>query len=689
VDGRLSDLQRLVAAIGVVRPEMARLAGADWPELRDRLDALLDQVRRQSAPAPLLAARLRVLIATYAAVHQRIQEVLAAPPAPEPTEFSSPSRGQKSLGPAARVPPDGPPRFVNLAVLRAVDFGRIPANRPLAPHTAHLLRINIGAVSAESVVRDAVAQVFPASRLPPTVAGHWLEIAVASADFDTPTRTFPVFLPLRGQSWVCRCQPESSHTCRPGEREAHVLVPVRTPAAPGTAHLRIGVWFRTALVQSLALVADIASPPAAGAHAATVDYTLTANLSDLDSVPPRALSVITNQRPDGTHTLVFNSGTGEVTFTLAEGHLANAMATVRDMLLDFHVERVGRSRRSRLDARNAKRRNPFIGDLERLARNGWRLWASLFNQQPVRLRGAATGPANTIQIARVPSSGFVFPWAAVYDLPLDAAPDARYDVCRIVAAWDSAAPMLDGYPTACPASAEHRPSNTLCPFGFWGVRHSIEHPPSTVGRPLPREVRVVGEPAIVVVRSLGLDPDLTARHIDAIGKTLPGFSVIDVATRREACTALADHDLELVEFYCHGRADPERVWLEVGRDEQIHPEQITTWTVVDWAPPEEHWRATTPLVLLNGCHTAELTPQSPVSFVDCFAAANAGGVIGTEITLDQRLANEAGQLLLSHFASGVGVGEAVRRMRCDLLNKGNLAGLAYTAYCSADLRLVR
>jgi hypothetical protein len=97
------------------------------------------------------------------------------------------------------------------------------------------------------------------------------------------------------------------------------------------------------------------------------------------------------------------------------------------------------------------------------------------------------------------------------------------------------------------------------------------------------------------------------------------------------------------------------------------------------------------LVILNGCHTTQLTPLSPVNFVDTFAAARAGGVIGTEIALAQGTASEAIELFLDGFAGddGVGVGEAVRRMRLALLSKGNLLGLGYTAYCSADLRLVR
>lgn len=314
---------------------------------------------------------------------------------------------------------------------------------------------------------------------------------------------------------------------------------------------------------------------------------------------------------------------------------------------------------------------------------------SLFQQQPEKLLRVTAGPTNTIQVARIPATTFVFPWAAVYDLPLDPAPDSRLEPCPLVATWDDTAAQFANYPSRCPEDARHKAKNTLCPFGFWGIRHVIEHPPSAAGRTPPRQVQIVGEPHIVVVRSQDLDRGLGDRHIASVGHALPGLTLTSVASRDEACTALADHDLELVEFYCHGKGDSLRHWLEVGHGEEIHPEQIATWALADWAPPERHWHTTTPLILLNGCHTTELTPQSPVNFVDTFAAANAGGVIGTEITLHQSLANEAVELMLHHFAQGgFGMGEVLRRMRHDLLAKGNLLGLAYTAYCSADLRLV-
>jgi hypothetical protein len=92
-------------------------------------------------------------------------------------------------------------------------------------------------------------------------------------------------------------------------------------------------------------------------------------------------------------------------------------------------------------------------------------------------------------------------------------------------------------------------------------------------------------------------------------------------------------------------------------------------------------------VFINGCHTAELTPDALVSFVDIFSGLRAAGVIGTEVTLHQQIANEAAKHFLGSFLVGKPVGEALRIMRAQFLKKGNLMGLAYTPYCSASLKL--
>jgi hypothetical protein len=94
-------------------------------------------------------------------------------------------------------------------------------------------------------------------------------------------------------------------------------------------------------------------------------------------------------------------------------------------------------------------------------------------------------------------------------------------------------------------------------------------------------------------------------------------------------------------------------------------------------------------VFINGCHTAELTPELLVSFVDSFIGAYASGVIGTEVLLHQQIAGEAAEEFLMQLQNKLSVGQALREMRLHFLSKGNLMGLAYTPYCSAKLTLVQ
>ena len=50
-------------------------------------------------------------------------------------------------------------------------------------------------------------------------------------------------------------------------------------------------------------------------------------------------------------------------------------------------------------------------------------------------------------------------------------------------------------------------------------------------------------------------------------------------------------------------------YLVVGRDEKIRPDDIIAWEQSGW--PEDHWRDTSPLVFINGCHTTDITPEAP------------------------------------------------------------------------------
>jgi hypothetical protein len=134
-------------------------------------------------------------------------------------------------------------------------------------------------------------------------------------------------------------------------------------------------------------------------------------------------------------------------------------------------------------------------------------------------------------------------------------------------------------------------------------------------------------------------------------RRLSQFRILEHDSRAGFAGALAKSKLELVYVYCHGRrdhlpgSDAAIPYLEIGKQERISPGDIATWDVADW--DANHWRETSPLVLINGCHTAELTPEILVNFVDAFIGVYAAGVIGTEVFLHQQLAGEAAEEFLS------------------------------------------
>jgi hypothetical protein len=213
------------------------------------------------------------------------------------------------------------------------------------------------------------------------------------------------------------------------------------------------------------------------------------------------------------------------------------------------------------------------------------------------------------------------------------------------------------------------------------------------GRDLQREIKVSNRPiTLLAALSLKLDRTLSARHLEELQSGLEAaVKVASYSSRKDIETALAQPKVELVYFYCHGGRQPlpgsdaPIPFLGIGDEERLTTGDLITWSF-DWE--SGHWADTSPLVFINGCHTAEITPEALVNFVDAFVGVYAAGVIGTEIVLEQRVANEAGKTFFYYFKNrNCSVGQALQQVRLTLLLKGNLLGLVYTPYCSADLHL--
>lgn len=624
-------------------------------------------------------------------------------------------RGMK--GPWEDTPPEPEeepsPRYANVDLVDGTRSERWDASRALAPGTRYHLRIDIGRLRETSVVKNP--EVFPDEELPPKEEGHWLDVVVTSDQFDVESEHNGLFLPNSGASWVCDCARGGPHHCAPEERDRHLYVAVRSPAASEEATLRIGFYYRNNLLQSQLFTARVggeADGDAAG-YEATIDYTLTRALTDVEAFAPRALNVFTNQNADGSHRVIAVSGDHVRHAPVTDETVRRFLKLARQQLHDVHRRKktfggwqdnfdtlTGADGR---DVTNAKKREDFVADLRTLARIGSLLYRTIFPgiEEDSQLRRLLRD-RSTIQTGFAGGEGrpLLVPWALLYDIDIDPyLPEDEVDrwrICDVVNEWELGEPLADPGVTRCPYDdgSDHN-KDVICPFGFWGFKHVLEYLPSW-GRKPPEEITVSeGKPEMVV--GFSGDFSLAPEHIEALGEGLDVELRAD-SSKKTILALMEDPDLAFVYFFCHGRLQElpgheGESWLSTpylavgpeGHEERITDRDLRSWKL---SLPPEHWQETAPLVFINGCHTAELTPDDLISFVYRFIDASANGVIGTEVVVSQHLASEIALTFFGYFLQeGTPIAEAMRRARLDFLRKGNVMGLAYTAYCDADLHL--
>lgn len=624
------------------------------------------------------------------------------PPGSAPGHVGTPVPGSApdpESGPAAQGAPltvDGAPdadpggRVLNLALCWPLSRRTVPRATALRAGSPYELRLDIGDPAADSLL-GGYAPPFPDDLLPHEDdggRGDWLDVVVLSDDFTVAADHHAYFLPLSGSGWVCPCPAGTAHVCGPQHRTGSLRVAVTAPRQTGPARLRVIVAHRGNQLQSASVTAWVAPREEPGpAASAVVDFTLTAGFSALDALPARTAGIRIGHGDHGALTVdVLGAGAPVGTFRLNELLVRDALDRTRDALDHVHAEPVaGGPARNRLLPGNRKEAGEALHDLLRLAGVGWDLFNLLAPHAEQRSRLAETlGDPAEIQVCRENSRDIMFPWAFVYDIPIDADDAPRFCTAGLRAM------TADPDARACPDAAGHG-YNTLCPYGFWGFRHFIEQPPSLPpGRGLALFAgRGGGAPHMTVARSRALDEALSGRHLAALRETF-GDEITDCADRAALRAALAAGQQDCVYFYCHGRrpdgsGEPAATTvLEIGHDERIRPSSLTAW-----GTGRADWKRSTPLVFLNGCHTVDAEPGSWLGFVDAFSGLYASGTVGTEISVEQSLATEVAETFWQHFVAGESVGRALHRVRTGLLRKGNVLGLAYTAYCSNSLRLRR
>jgi HEAT repeat protein len=574
-----------------------------------------------------------------------------------------------AVGPSARVrlPPTAaipiPPsdQFFNTWISQLGDPNAVvPQLVPLEPAHPYQLCIVVGAIDHRSVVRNAMDNPVPPVFTDPAA----LEILVVSDDVEVSSGLF-----------------------RSGLHDV-VTVPFMTKAGSGLVRIRIILLYEGNCLLSAVVTARV-GPGLAGGNIAVIDYLLTSQLDQVATFQPSTLAIHSALGPGGEFRVVVHGGEQDMfTAALRDGPVREAALISRNALIDIHFGPAGT--RSRYDRENRLPPAACRADLATLAQQGWRLFQQILRTAADRKTfrqllidtAQATGSPASIQLTQTDAGVVSFPWQLIYDIPCTGNPPEFQDCPSLARALEGS---IDPVTASCPY--EHK-RNTLCPYGLWGFAQLLASPPSSTRAP---RALVIGDGAspfrTVAAISDELDPAMTRAHVNDLRADTNVRDCTDLASLE---AELKRGDADIVYFYCHGKRretpggrQPIPV-LEIGKSDQLTPEELVAWSF-DWRDP--YWQPTQPLVIMNGCHTSELTPDLLVDFVTTFQELRAAGSIGTEIALTQPVATEAAQLILESLWHGATVAESIRDMRWKLLAKGNLMGLAYTPYCYGAVRL--
>ncbi len=363
---------------------------------------------------------------------------------------------------------------------------------------------------------------------------------------------------------------------------------------------------------------------------------------------------------------------------------------------------------------NRKTKKQFLWDLLILARLGRKLFNKAFND--VRPEGKWSTNAewtnslrqkletsSIIQVSRTGPANYVFPWTLVYQYPLPG-PSARIQFCKVTQEWDESGDRTKQPEKSCPWRAEPwHAENVICPYGFWGLNHIIEQPIPALRKLADGKYALQDATDKIVMGPLNLDlsvsvthdlsPTAVDQHLKRLGsippyQLRPPHPADDTDKVRSMLKAAT-----LVYFLCHGEYDTNKKepYLSIGLRDGNDLHRIYPNTLHDWADAADltAWGTQRPLIFINGCHTANLTPGEVLNFVTAFGFAGASGVIGTEVSVLANVAIEMAELLFGKIAADMPVGQAMYQTRWELANKGNLLGLAYTLFCLANLHVAR
>jgi hypothetical protein len=234
---------------------------------------------------------------------------------------------------------------------------------------------------------------------------------------------------------------------------------------------------------------------------------------------------------------------------------------------------------------------------------------------------------------------------------------------------------------------------------FIGMRHVIEEIPLQTQMAVSDSDILSNQPHLAVSINVnsGIDAQLGGSYV---ADTTAYWTAAQTARKRVGVTsrtssvdvmrALADAttDDQILYFYCHaasvGLGDPG------GPDASslVFADAPITLADLNLDAPTSTALPGKPLVFINACESAEMSPAFYDGFVPYFMAKGARGVIGTQCKTPALFAAEWAKRFFERFLDGAEVGATFLDLRREFLDDhGNPLGLLYAVHCQGETRI--
>jgi len=246
--------------------------------------------------------------------------------------------------------------------------------------------------------------------------------------------------------------------------------------------------------------------------------------------------------------------------------------------------------------------------------------------------------------------------------------------------------------------------NNINPELFLGLKHIIEVAPMQPKMDFANNIP--SRPQLTV--SLNLNQEIDAQmnfpliknqqqYWDQLKQQKP-INLLTRTSGSDVLNALANPKTpdQITYFYCHavsrtlGEVDPKTNKRYTPDDSmlQFGANQSVTFRDFRLRAPNSIRLDSAPLVFLNACESAELSPLLYNGFMPYFVDKGARGMIGTECPVPALFAADWAGKFFDRFLQGEALGDIFLKLRRDYFyNHRNILGLLYAVYCNADTRI--